>query len=77
MSKPNTTLNPEADPGFQVGWGALKKNRAELREARIFLGYFDFTQTNIFSNFRGGGMHRVCLPPPGSAPETCIDQTLK
>ena len=27
MSKPNTTLNPEADPGFQVRWGALKKNR--------------------------------------------------
>jgi hypothetical protein len=29
-----------ADPGFQVRGGALKKNCAERREARIFLGYF-------------------------------------
>jgi len=29
-----------ADPGFQVREGALKKNRAERREARKMLGYF-------------------------------------
>ena len=29
-----------ADPGFQVGGGALKKNHAEQREARKFLVYF-------------------------------------
>jgi hypothetical protein len=31
---------PGADPGFQVRGGALKKNCAERREARKFLGYF-------------------------------------
>ena len=29
-----------ADPGFQVRGGARKKNCAEWREARKFLGYF-------------------------------------
>ena len=29
-----------ADPGFQARGGALKKNCAERREARTFLGYF-------------------------------------
>jgi hypothetical protein len=29
-----------ADPGFQARGGALKKNCAEWREARKFLGYF-------------------------------------
>ena len=33
-------LESEADPGFQVRGGALKKNRADRREARKFLGYF-------------------------------------
>ena len=32
---------PGADPGFQArGGGVLKKNCAERREARKFLGYF-------------------------------------
>jgi hypothetical protein len=35
-----TTANSGADPGFQVRGGALKKNCAERREARKFLGYF-------------------------------------
>ena len=32
--------NTGADPGFQVRGGTLKKNCAERREARNFLGYF-------------------------------------
>ena len=31
---------PGADPGFQARGGALKKNRAERREAQNCLGYF-------------------------------------
>jgi hypothetical protein len=31
---------PGADPGFQARGDALKKNCAERREARKFLGYF-------------------------------------
>jgi hypothetical protein len=47
----------KADPGFQVRGGALKKNCAEQREMRTFLGYFVWKitilrQKNlIFSNF--------------------------
>ena len=47
-----------ADPGFQVRGGALKKNCAERREARIFLGYFVWKitilrQKIMFSNCEG------------------------
>ena len=54
------------------GGGALKKNRAERREARKFLGYFVWKNSilrkknHIFSNFRGGT--RRVRPPLESAP---------
>ena len=65
------------DPGFQVRGGALKKNCAERRETRKYLGYFVWKITilrqknHIFSNFRGGGGGApggAPPPPPGSAP---------
>ena len=46
---------------FKLGEGALKKNCAERRVARTFLGYFVWKITillqknHIFFNFRGGG----------------------
>ena len=54
-----------ADPGFQVRGGALKKNCAELREARKLLGYFVLKitilpQKIIFFPILGGAER----PPP-------------
>ena len=61
-----TCLNPGADPGFQVRGCALKKNCAERREVRKFLGYFVWKitilcQKIIFLPILGGGAH-PCKP---------------
>ena len=61
----------EADPGFQVRGGRTKKNCAEQREARKFLGYFvwKFTilrQKIIF--FPMLGWRAPGAPPPESTP---------
>ena len=60
-----------ADPGFQVrGGGSLKKIAPSGGRREKFWGIscenHDFTPKNlIFSNFRGGGAHRIrpCLSP--------------
>jgi hypothetical protein len=64
-----------ADPGFQVRGGALKKNCAELREARKLLGYFVLKITILpqkiifFPILGGAGAPRAPgAPPSGSAP---------
>ena len=65
MNQLSMSVNPGADPGFQVRGAYLKKlHRAE--GGAKFLGVFrvknhDFTPKNlIFSNFRGA------VRPPGS-----------
>ena len=70
MNQLSVSVNPGADPGFQVRGAHLKKlHRAE--GGAKFLGVFrvknhDFTPKNrIFSNFRGA---RAPGAPPGSTP---------
>jgi hypothetical protein len=65
---------PEADPGFKVRGGAIKKISPSGGRREIFWGIrvknHDFTQKNlIFSNFRGGAR------PPGSAPAFVVGLT--
>ena len=62
-----------ADPGFQVRGWALKKNCAERREARKFLGYFVrkitiLRQKIIFFPILGGGGCAPGAPPPLDPP---------
>ena len=58
---------PGADSGFQVRGGALKKNCAERREARKYLGYFLWKitilrQKIIFFSILGGARRVRRLP---------------
>ena len=64
------------DPGFQAKGGALKKNCAEWREARKFLGYFVgkitiLHQKTLFFPILGGA-RAGCAPPPLDPPLDCI-----
>ena len=69
-------LKSGADPGFQVRGSALKKNPAERREARKFLGYFVWKITILRKKSYFfpilGGARAGCAPPPGSAPESSM-----